>query len=428
MSFSSLRRRARASFGFRSLAIGIAAVAGGRSLPSPTADAIAVNVDQAKLVKLPSPRCHHRGRKPADCRRNPADRRDDRRHRQGLRRHQFHRAWTAPARSWWTASSRSKAPPTSWSRSIAASIAKSYSCMPVCQRRVTLGDGENYFKSTIDQAGSLSAARPAAAPRRQARRTNRRHGGVRRRRTLAAGRRAGPCKSFRGCALNMVNARLTERVALSRSAETLQQSVSGRSSGQTRRCRLRISRCRHPPLQQPRPKGIAPVRRNRRGSAAVEFALVAPVFFALLFAIIETAIVFFAGQVLETITQNRARYIMTGTAQNAGRGVQPRRVSNLGMHPDPRAVQLRQHLCRRAELPGLHHREPSAVRSMPAEFRPPNNYSPGVSGEHRCREAVLSMAAVRHRTWLQHLEFGRQQAVAGRHRRVPERTLFRARR
>lgn len=38
--------------------------------------------------------------------------------------------------------------------------------------------------------------------------------------------------------------------------------------------------------------------RNRRGSAAVEFALVAPVFFALIFAIIETALVFFAGQVL----------------------------------------------------------------------------------------------------------------------------------
>jgi Flp pilus assembly secretin CpaC len=33
---------------------------------------------------------------------------------------------------------------------------ESYSCMPICQRRVTLGDGENYFKSTIDQAGSLS--------------------------------------------------------------------------------------------------------------------------------------------------------------------------------------------------------------------------------------------------------------------------------
>jgi Flp pilus assembly protein TadG len=58
-------------------------------------------------------------------------------------------------------------------------------------------------------------------------------------------------------------------------------------------------------------------RRNRRGSAAVEFALVAPVFFALLFAIIETALVFFAGQVLETVTQNSARMIMTGQAQTA---------------------------------------------------------------------------------------------------------------
>jgi Flp pilus assembly protein TadG len=58
--------------------------------------------------------------------------------------------------------------------------------------------------------------------------------------------------------------------------------------------------------------------RNRRGSAAVEFALVAPVFFALLFAIIETAIVFFAGQVLETVTQDSARMIMTGQAQTGG--------------------------------------------------------------------------------------------------------------
>ena len=33
---------------------------------------------------------------------------------------------------------------------------ESYSCMPICQRRVTLGDGDNYFKSAIDQAGTLS--------------------------------------------------------------------------------------------------------------------------------------------------------------------------------------------------------------------------------------------------------------------------------
>ncbi len=64
-------------------------------------------------------------------------------------------------------------------------------------------------------------------------------------------------------------------------------------------------------------KALRRFRRNRRGSAAVEFALVAPVFFALLFAIIETAMVFFASQVLETVTQDSARMIMTGQAQTA---------------------------------------------------------------------------------------------------------------
>jgi Flp pilus assembly protein TadG len=58
--------------------------------------------------------------------------------------------------------------------------------------------------------------------------------------------------------------------------------------------------------------------RNRRGSAAVEFAIVAPVFFALLFAILETGIMFFANQYLETITQDGARIILTGQAQKGG--------------------------------------------------------------------------------------------------------------
>jgi Flp pilus assembly protein TadG len=56
-------------------------------------------------------------------------------------------------------------------------------------------------------------------------------------------------------------------------------------------------------------------RRNRRGSAAVEFALVAPIFFAVLFAIFELALVFFASQILETVAQDQARLILTGQAQ-----------------------------------------------------------------------------------------------------------------
>jgi hypothetical protein len=40
---------------------------------------------------------------------------------------------------------------------------ESYSCAPICQRRITLGDGENYFKAAIDQAGSLSSQASGAA-------------------------------------------------------------------------------------------------------------------------------------------------------------------------------------------------------------------------------------------------------------------------
>jgi hypothetical protein len=43
---------------------------------------------------------------------------------------------------------------------------ESYSCMPICQRRVTLGDGDSFFKTSMDQAGNLSgSAAGAAAPK-----------------------------------------------------------------------------------------------------------------------------------------------------------------------------------------------------------------------------------------------------------------------
>jgi Flp pilus assembly protein TadG len=71
------------------------------------------------------------------------------------------------------------------------------------------------------------------------------------------------------------------------------------------------------PPTAPKASMLRRFSRNRRGSAAVEFALVAPIFFGLLFAILELAMVFFASQVLETVTQDSARVIMTGQAQNA---------------------------------------------------------------------------------------------------------------
>src|SRR5712692_11914383 len=67
----------------------------------------------------------------------------------------------------------------------------------------------------------------------------------------------------------------------------------------------------------------APARRllcREDGAAAVEFALVAAPFLALIFAIIETALVFFAGQYLETVVADSSRLIMTGQVQTQGLG------------------------------------------------------------------------------------------------------------
>jgi Flp pilus assembly protein TadG len=55
----------------------------------------------------------------------------------------------------------------------------------------------------------------------------------------------------------------------------------------------------------------------KKASAAVEFGLVAGPFFALLMALFQTALVFFAERVLDVTTLQASRYILTGQAQNA---------------------------------------------------------------------------------------------------------------
>jgi Flp pilus assembly protein TadG len=58
--------------------------------------------------------------------------------------------------------------------------------------------------------------------------------------------------------------------------------------------------------------------RNQSGGAAVDFALVMLPFLAVLMSIIESTIVLFAGQVLQTAATTAARQIMTGQSQTAG--------------------------------------------------------------------------------------------------------------
>jgi Flp pilus assembly secretin CpaC len=155
--------RVRAPFGFRSLAIGmllwpVAAFA------EPSADVVAVNVDQAKLVKLPA-------RVATIVVGNPLIA-DVTLQTGGIivvtGKGYGATNFIAMDRTGEVLVDRviQVEGPTDQLVTIYRGVEReSYSCMPICQRRVTLGDGENYFKSAMDQAGSLNsqAAGSAAA-------------------------------------------------------------------------------------------------------------------------------------------------------------------------------------------------------------------------------------------------------------------------
>jgi Flp pilus assembly secretin CpaC len=155
MSFSSQRIRVRALFGFRALAFGILLwpVA---AFAEPSAGAIAVNIDQAKLIKIPA-------RATTLVVGNPliAD--------VAL---QTGGIIVVTGKSYgatnFIALDRAgeilvdriiqvEGPADKIVTVYRGNEHQSYSCMPTCERRITLGDGEDFFKAAIEQAGSLSS-------------------------------------------------------------------------------------------------------------------------------------------------------------------------------------------------------------------------------------------------------------------------------
>jgi Flp pilus assembly protein TadG len=70
-------------------------------------------------------------------------------------------------------------------------------------------------------------------------------------------------------------------------------------------------------LRRVRGRALNGLRRDEQGSAAIEFAIIAPVFFFLMFVIAETALVFIAEQVMDDAVFASARLIRTGQAQAA---------------------------------------------------------------------------------------------------------------
>lgn len=66
---------------------------------------------------------------------------------------------------------------------------------------------------------------------------------------------------------------------------------------------------------------------NRQGTTAVEFAIIAAPLIGLIFAILETALAFWATQVLETATANAARLVYTGQFQTDHGGKTPAEIA-----------------------------------------------------------------------------------------------------
>jgi Flp pilus assembly secretin CpaC len=161
MSFRSKRTSVRALFAIRLLTIGMVlwpvAV-----LAAPAADAIEVNVDQAKLFRLP-------GKVATIVVGNPLIA-DVALQTGGVivvtGKGYGATNFIAMDRSGEVLVDRviQVAGPTDQVVTIYRGVEReSYSCMPICQRRVTLGDGEGYFKSTLDQAGTLNGQATAGS-------------------------------------------------------------------------------------------------------------------------------------------------------------------------------------------------------------------------------------------------------------------------
>src|SRR5690349_19421283 len=161
MSFKSQRIRARARFGLLSLVAGILlwpAV----SLAAPDPDRIAVYVDQAKLVKLPAKVATIVVGNPLIA--------DVTLQNGGI---------VVVTGKGYGATNfiamdhhgeilvdrviQVEGPSDQLVTVYRGTERETYSCMPVCQRRVTLGDGEKYFSTVLQQSGALTSQASSAA-------------------------------------------------------------------------------------------------------------------------------------------------------------------------------------------------------------------------------------------------------------------------
>ena len=195
---------------------------------------------------------------------------------------------------------------------------ETYACAPFCEKRITLGDGTDYFDATIGQ----TATRNGLARRKEAAqwRTVRAPPGtgdpaplvVATALTARGGCRRLP-QQFTNISLLLLNCRGVKSPRIDREFRPCSKSENA------------IRKTRAAAVA----RAVRRLARRQDGSAAVEFGLVAAPFLALTFAIMETAIVFFSGQALETAVANLGA--PHHDRPGADPGLQPGRIQERGL-------------------------------------------------------------------------------------------------
>lgn len=71
-------------------------------------------------------------------------------------------------------------------------------------------------------------------------------------------------------------------------------------------------------MREPSSRGSRTILCDRKGTAVVEFALIAAPFFLLLAAIVEQAMIFYKQELLQTAVSAAGRIVMTGQANKGG--------------------------------------------------------------------------------------------------------------
>ena len=280
---------------------------------------------------------------------------------------------------------------------------ETYSCAPKCEKRITLGDSLQYFTQNLSAFGTFNApgrrpAKQVAAPRG----------------AWLAARKGGPC----GCRHSpqpFDNPSLIQRHrAASSPPQVRVRAMIGKMQATLRGAVERSLSW----------IGARRIVREQDGATTVEFALLVAPFLAIIFAIIETAIVFFAGQTLETANADSARLIMTGQAQTQGfsqaqfKNAVCARIYGLfncagGLYVDVKTYTgVLQH--QQFAASGRRQRQP-ANRHVRLSARRPRR--------HRRGAADLPVAGLRVAARAQPLQLRGQQARHHVDRRVPQRTV-----